>query len=148
MDRREFLKRAIKSFFAFIGLVYLGLTGLFFYPRKIRKKEVRFFEATTEDKLPRRGVRTYFVKVSTGQREFNTRLFIVRHRGDLYALSPVCSHLGCLVNWNYLKGEFQCPCHGGRYDIEGRVLGGPPPRPLTRLPLKIKDGKVLVGFKV
>ncbi|RME66309.1 MAG: hypothetical protein D6778_04940 [Nitrospirae bacterium] len=70
------------------------------------------------------------------------------HSGTLYALSPVCTHLGCLVNWNYLKGEFQCPCHGGRYDIKGRVIGGPPPRPLTRLPLKIEGEKVLVGLKV
>ncbi len=148
VDRRRFLKRVIKSFFGFVGLVYIILTGLFVYPKKVRKKQTHFFRITSPENLPRRGVRMFFVEVKTPQRQFITRVFIVRSGQQLYALSPVCSHLGCLVNWNYNKKEFQCPCHGGRYDIQGRVLGGPPPKPLTRLPLRIEKDSVLVGLKV
>lgn len=55
------------------------------------------------------------------------------------ALLSTCSHLGCSVNWDRQGGRFRCPCHGGVYDQEGRVLEGPPPRPLTRLEVKIED---------
>lgn len=62
---------------------------------------------------------------------------------DLYPKDPIvllstCSHLGCSVLWNKQSGHFECPCHGGAYDEEGRVVAGPPPEPLTRLEVKIE----------
>jgi glycine/D-amino acid oxidase-like deaminating enzyme/nitrite reductase/ring-hydroxylating ferredoxin subunit len=45
--------------------------------------------------------------------------------GHLSALSPVCTHLGCLVRWNSAETSWDCPCHGSRYDPHGRVLNGP-----------------------
>ena len=41
-----------------------------------------------------------------------------------------CTHLGCTFPWNSNEAQFQCPCHGSRYDAEGRVLRGPAPLPL------------------
>jgi cytochrome b6-f complex iron-sulfur subunit len=75
------------------------------------------------------------------------KLYVVRARGRLLVLSPRCSHLGCFVNYNPLKEEFHCPCHGGRYDITGRVLAGPPPEPLSRLPWRIAHGWLQVGIR-
>lgn len=60
------------------------------------------------------------------------------------ALSATCSHLGCQVAWQADANAFKCPCHGGVYDADGRVMSGPPPRPLTALPVQIHDGEVLV----
>ena len=62
---------------------------------------------------------------------------------DMYPKDPVaflgtCSHLGCTVAWKNKKNTFECPCHGGKYNAEGKVIDGPPPRPLTRLKTKIK----------
>jgi Rieske Fe-S protein len=58
--------------------------------------------------------------------------------GDGYrALSAVCTHLGCRVSWDAPKQQFLCPCHGGVYDREGRVVAGPPPAPLARVPVRI-----------
>ncbi|MES2375966.1 MAG: FAD-dependent oxidoreductase [Bacteroidota bacterium] len=45
--------------------------------------------------------------------------------GTIHALSPVCTHAGCIVNWNGEEKSWDCPCHGARYDIKGRVLTGP-----------------------
>ncbi len=62
---------------------------------------------------------------------------------DRYPKEPIaflatCTHLGCTVRWRKQEGAFVCPCHGGRYDREGRVTKGPPPKPLARLPVKIE----------
>jgi Rieske Fe-S protein len=58
--------------------------------------------------------------------------------GDNYrALSANCTHLGCRVSWDRSKSQYLCPCHGGAYDREGRVVAGPPPAPLTRLGLRV-----------
>ncbi len=46
--------------------------------------------------------------------------------GVLHLLSPVCTHMGCIVHWNGAEKSWDCPCHGGRYDVLGRVLNGPP----------------------
>lgn len=65
--------------------------------------------------------------------------------GNFVALSAVCTHLGCVVSWETDKGEFLCPCHGGRFSAEGTVLGGPPPKPLESLTVAISGDQVMVG---
>ena len=57
-------------------------------------------------------------------------------------LSVTCTHLGCGVSWNAARQAFLCPCHGGVYAADGRVLAGPPPRPLARIPFAVEGGRV------
>lgn len=59
--------------------------------------------------------------------------------GEYHVLSARCTHKGCLVNWNAKKKQFDCPCHGGVFDQTGTNIGGPPPCPLTMLPVKVDD---------
>lgn len=68
--------------------------------------------------------------------------------GEITAISASCTHLGCVVNWNEESKIFKCPCHDGRYDAEGRVIGGPPPAPLNRHPVKIEDGQILLANRI
>lgn len=65
--------------------------------------------------------------------------------GEFIALSAVCTHLGCVVQWQADKGEFLCPCHGGRFAPTGNVLSGPPPRPLEALPVTVDGDQLRVG---
>lgn len=65
--------------------------------------------------------------------------------GEYLALSAVCTHLGCVVQWQEGKGEFVCPCHGGRFSSAGTVLGGPPPRPLESLAVAIDGDQLRIG---
>ncbi|MEH7109328.1 MULTISPECIES: ubiquinol-cytochrome c reductase iron-sulfur subunit [Bacillaceae] len=67
----------------------------------------------------------------------------------IVALSPVCKHLGCTVNWNTNKdfpNQFFCPCHFGRYTKDGtNIKGTPPLAPLDVYPYKEKDGYLYLG---
>jgi len=61
------------------------------------------------------------------------------------AISTRCVHLGCPVRYFEAARTFICPCHGGVYDFEGKVIGGPPVRPLDRFQTRVANGKVEVG---
>ena len=71
-------------------------------------------------------------------------IFIVRNEKGFLALSARCTHLGCMVVWNRDHRIFLCPCHGGKYDAEGRNIEGPPPRSLDQLALRLDDNGFLV----
>ncbi len=58
------------------------------------------------------------------------------------AFSINCTHLGCPVRWLPDADLFMCPCHGGVFYKDGRVASGPPPRPLTRYPVRVHDGVI------
>jgi 3-phenylpropionate/trans-cinnamate dioxygenase ferredoxin reductase component len=61
------------------------------------------------------------------------RLAVHREEGgSLHALSPVCTHMGCLVEWNPAERTWDCPCHGSRFAFDGQVLQGPAKRPLEQ----------------
>lgn len=69
-------------------------------------------------------------------------------KGEITALSPICKHLGCTVDWNtgQHKDEYFCPCHMGRYKITGaNVLGTPPTKSLDLYETEVKDGKLYLG---
>jgi Rieske Fe-S protein len=55
---------------------------------------------------------------------------IVHTTGGFVAFSALCTHQGCVVGYNSTAFQFQCPCHGGIFDIGGNVVSGPPPSAL------------------
>ena len=65
--------------------------------------------------------------------------------GKFNAFSAVCTHLDCTVQFRPDWGIIWCACHNGRYDLTGRNIAGPPPRPLTPFEVNIKDGEVYVS---
>lgn len=61
---------------------------------------------------------------------------------NFIAFSINCTHLGCPVRWMAKAELFMCPCHGGVYYADGRVAAGPPPLPLPRYEVRVRDGTV------
>ena len=72
----------------------------------------------------------------------NERLALFRDDTGFYALSLVCTHLGCTVTLT--EDALTCPCHGSRFDREGRVLLGPAIEPLKRMELVKQNGQITV----
>ena len=74
-------------------------------------------------------------------------LWVVKHSDtSATVFSPTCPHLGCQFNWNPANRRFECPCHGSIYAEDGRVLGGPAPRPLDTLDTRIDAGSLSVNW--
>jgi menaquinol-cytochrome c reductase iron-sulfur subunit len=65
--------------------------------------------------------------------------------GGFVAISTRCAHVGCPVRWVVAAQRFVCPCHGGVYDFQGKVAGGPPVRPLDRFVTRVRNGQLQLG---
>jgi quinol---cytochrome c reductase iron-sulfur subunit, bacillus type len=63
---------------------------------------------------------------------------------EFVAFAMNCTHLGCPVRWLESADLFMCPCHGGVYYADGEVAAGPPPRPLFKYPVRVREGLVEV----
>lgn len=59
--------------------------------------------------------------------------------GKVHLVSPICTHMGCYVRWNPAEKSWDCPCHGSRFDCDGRVLDGPAVEPLSNTLAQIKE---------
>ena len=147
-DRREFIKKALYGVFALLGLGFLFAGLRVLAPSGRQDRELVWFRLVPEDEVPRSGVKKSELVYTLSGKERKARVFIVSSSGKLAVLSAVCSHLGCLVNYRKESKEFVCPCHGGKYNIDGRNIEGPPPAPLTAYPVEVKNGMVMVGVKV
>jgi len=79
-----------------------------------------------------------------------TGAWIIRAKDDrgrdiIYALSTICTHLGCTPNWLEGEKKFKCPCHGSGFKISGVNFEGPAPRPLERYAIRRnEDGQIIV----
>jgi cytochrome b6-f complex iron-sulfur subunit len=81
------------------------------------------------------------------------KVYVVRTAKGFFALSAVCTHLGCMTRFESPlppeggEKSFFCPCHGSRFSLEGAVVGGPAPRALPRLKVTLEGGALVVDLK-
>jgi cytochrome b6-f complex iron-sulfur subunit len=119
-----------------VGELIAG-TFAFLWPRRKRGQSEKIFVGGK--------VSDYKVgEVVTFRRE---RTFVVRLEGGFLAMSSICTHLHCIVSWNEMNKEFECPCHGGKFNLDGEVLAGPPPRPLDLHKVEIAKGNLVVDLE-
>ena len=89
-------------------------------------------------------------QVGTGQAHFfqfqgHPAVVLQKSPGVFVAFSAICTHLGCIVQWVPEKSEFLCPCHGGLYSNDGKVVSGPPPKALPTIPVVLSGDNLLIG---
>ena len=76
------------------------------------------------------------------------RFFMIRlEDGGLMAVSMICTHLGCTVNWDPSEFVFKCPCHSSVFDRWGNEIKSPATRPLNYYKVLVREGKVIVDLE-
>ena len=80
---------------------------------------------------------------------FGTRpaLLLMTAEGEYRALSAVCTHLSCTVQYRNDRHQVWCACHNGLYDLNGRNVSGPPPRPLDAFQVHVRGDEIVVSRK-
>ena len=138
-SRREFLANVIMSVGAALGAGGLAFRfAEYLYPVVPPVKWIEVFASKLAD-IPSDGVR--IVHLPEGP------VILEKAGNEVRALSAICTHLGCIVRWHPGRREFICPCHGGTYNYAGKVLSGPPPRPLPGILTEVRQEQVFVRMR-
>ncbi len=88
------------------------------------------------------------VKPNTGQIfKFGSRpgILVRTPSGELRAFSAVCTHLNCTVQYRSDLSQIWCACHNGHYDLNGKNVEGPPPRPLESFTVNVRGNQIVVS---
>ena len=134
--RRQFLKNA-----AILGALLLGFAQivraiwLYLFPPK-RPKTYHRYLVCKEGELKVGEAK----EITLGK----TPVYVIRLEGGYRVYSGICTHLGCIVRWEKEKNRFFCPCHKGIYAPDGRVISGPPPRPLDQYKVEVDKDLVFM----
>lgn len=141
-DRRSALAKIVTGALGFIGAGLAALCGLVAWPKAAGKSRQWRRAASIFDLPPNQPMPADLVDRAADGWYATTKqqvVFIDREGQGYRALSGTCQHLGCRVHFDVSKQQYLCPCHGGVYDRLGRVVAGPPPRPLERLNVRVNE---------
>ena len=139
-----------------VGMIVVPTLGFALGPNFV-KEEVRWEGVGTPQEFSQDTYISRTITVTPGVGETGKTTVYMRARNadidkepldeynEFIAISTRCMHLGCPVRFVEASERFICPCHGGVYDFQGQVQGGPPVRPLDRFYTRITDGVVEVG---
>jgi Rieske Fe-S protein len=150
VDRRNFMKIATLGIGGFIGAV-LAIPSIAYIISPAQKSKVieDWIRLGSVSKVETGTPTLFKVKIEdkTGWivNEQELSVYVLTENGrDYIALSNICTHLGCRVRWIDEASQFYCPCHNGIFDKEGKVVSGPPPRPLDRYEVKTVDNQLFI----
>lgn len=140
LSRRKFFTAAgWTAFIAFLGTMTIGSIR-FLFPRVLFEPSPVFKAGLPEE---------YFVDMINTKWVKDYLVFIVRDQEGIYALSAICTHLGCTPIWQEIERKFKCPCHGSGFHIDGINFEGPAPRPLERLKITLaEDGQIEIDRSI
>ena len=137
IGRRNFLNKILKGgFFAWLLAI---LYPIFNYLEPPKAKELKISQLNI-------GKSEDMAKDSGKIVKFGNKPVIVIRKsdGEYIAFSAVCTHLSCLVQYRKDFGQIYCACHNGKYDLNGKNISGPPPSPLDKYNVAIKNDDVFI----
>ena len=142
-DNEDINRRSFFSWLSFGWVGFVAATGGFFtmmlrflFPN-VLFEPVQTFRAGYPD--------DYIIGAVNTKWKDKYGVWIIRNDQGLYALSTVCTHLGCTPNWLAAEQKFKCPCHGSGFRFSGMNFEGPAPRPLERFMIYLGgDGQIVV----
>ena len=130
--RRDFLG---KTSLMIAGLASIGAVGtcLRLIKPNVRYEKPSMFKIGKAEQFPEGSVKNLV----------DERVVIFSDSDGIFAISSICTHLGCTVA--PVEWGFQCPCHGSQFSLDGKVIGGPAPRPLEwHEIIQLEDGTLAV----
>ncbi len=134
LSRRDFFNEAAIAALGVAGLGAALVTYRYLSPNVLFEPPMAF-RAGNPDLYPVNSV-TYIT---------DQEVYIVRTGAGFYAVSAVCTHLGCITQWNPGANQIQCPCHGSKFREDGTKVEGPAPRPLPHFAITLTtDGDLRV----
>ena len=134
LSRRDFLNELTLGALGIAGLGGTVLTYQYFSPNVLFEPATTF-RAGNPDLYPVNSV-TYLQ---------DQQVYIVRTSTGFYAVSAVCTHLGCITQWKSDANMIACPCHGSKFQSNGTKIEGPAPRPLPHFAIQLSaDGELQV----
>jgi len=138
MDRRTFIKWLVVGWSAFVAVLagYGTMMMRYMFPNVLFEPKQSFRAGYPDE---------YQVGEVSERWKVLYSVWIVRDTEKIYAISTVCTHLGCTPNWLPNEGKFKCPCHGSGFYKTGINFEGPAPRPLERFQISLSDdGEIVV----
>jgi len=151
MTRRQFLSYTLGGATAFMSMgVVLPMLRFAFDPILTKKQSGAFVKVIKESEVTAEPKQVDFkVHQVDGWYESDPKMQAYIAKGDdgkVFALSPVCKHLGCTISWSGEEAPnlYHCPCHGARYDKNGKNLKVAP-KPLDEYDVKIDGEWVYLG---
>lgn len=92
----------------------------------------------------------YALTVQDGYHMVDRKYTVYLHRdaNGVKCFDPACTHLGCRIKYQDDQKRYFCPCHGGVFDDNGKVVSGPPPKGLVEHGVKVENGRIHVSRKV
>lgn len=152
VTRRDFVRVVTTFIGSAIGAV-IGLPAIAYLVSpavKVQKSE-DWIPLGPLEKIPE-GVPTTFSFVRVVENGWEKTgnsygVYVVRNGENVTAFSNICTHLSCRVTWKEDVQNFVCPCHDAHFDIQGKVISGPPPRPLDTYQAKLENGNLFIFFK-
>jgi menaquinol-cytochrome c reductase iron-sulfur subunit len=146
--RRSFFVRIIQAVHAAMGATLACVLGGAVLSPSFARRETRWLAAGSVRLLREDEPTAVTLRLSRqdGYAQIVDRkvIYLVRSGQDVRALESTCTHLGCRTSYDREAKRIVCPCHGGVFGIDGRVLDGPPPAPLTLLATRVDGDQVLV----
>jgi len=150
LSRRDFIKATVATIGSLIGAVIAVPSILFLLSPSLKTEEnTDSIDLGPLENYPV-GIPTRFdftlTKVNGWERTAtNYGLYVVRKSdSEVRVFSDICTHLGCRVTWHPDQEHYISPCHDGHFDILGKNISGPPPRPLDEFITKIENGNLSV----
>ena len=153
VNRRSFMIRTIIAIFALIGAAMAVALGGFGIIPALKKRTPVWSDAGTIADLAvdEPSERRFFETVKSGwqsEKVERSVWLVKRPDGGVNAFTANCPHLGCGYRWISDRKRFECPCHGSIFDINGKRLAGPAPRPLDSLETKVENDRLLVQYEL
>jgi menaquinol-cytochrome c reductase iron-sulfur subunit len=146
--RRGFLVRLIQGTYALIGATLAFVVGGAVVAPSFGRRETMWLHAGDAERLEDGTPVPITLRVARpdGPSEVVDRkiVYLVKTGSGVLALDSTCTHLGCRTRFNTETRQIECPCHGGVYDITGKVISGPPPEPLRTMTTRVDNGRVMV----